>query len=76
VYTIYTLPNCGYCTQTKSLLSLMGEKYQELVIGRDLTREEFFEQFPNTRTAPYIIHQDHHIGGYNQLVKYIGSTNS
>lgn len=64
---IYTKPDCSYCGRAKKLLAIQGISYQEIVIGMDVTREEFLELIPNAKTVPQIIIDNELIGGYNQL---------
>ena len=52
---IYTKPDCTYCGRAKKLLAIQGIPYQEIVIGTDVTREEFLELIPNAKTVPQII---------------------
>ena len=68
--TIYSKDDCPWCDRAKELITLKGDSYEEIKIGRDITREEFLEQFPNTRTVPYIIIDGHHIGGFELLRSY------
>jgi len=69
---IFSKPDCPFCVQAKGLLESKGFSYTELVLGKDLTREDFMEQFPNVRTVPYIIVGNNHVGGYKQLVEMFG----
>ena len=64
---IYTKPDCSYCGRAKKLLAIQGISYQEIVIGTDITREEFLELIPTAKTVPQIIIDNELIGGYNQL---------
>lgn len=69
MYTVITLPNCGYCTRAKNLLTQKGIKYQELLIGRDIDRDTVKSQYPQIQTVPIITNdQGKFIGGYDQLV--------
>jgi methanogenic corrinoid protein MtbC1 len=36
-------------------MNVKEEEYTEIKIGRDITREEFMEQFPNVRSVPFFI---------------------
>jgi glutaredoxin len=67
VITIYSKDNCPWCDRAKELLTQKGETYEEIKIGREITREEFLEQFPNVRSVPYIIIDENVIGGFEQL---------
>jgi len=50
-----------------------GDEYNESKIGRDITRDEFMEQFPNVRTVPYIIVNEEVTGGYDVLLSHYNS---
>jgi len=52
------------------MLYSIGKEYEEIKIGRDLTREEFKEQFPEVKTVPYIIIDGTAIGGYENLLSH------
>jgi glutaredoxin len=69
---VFTKPDCPFCVQAKDLLSAKGFSYSEFELGKDLTREEFIEKFPDVKTVPYIIVGNNHVGGYKQLLEMIG----
>jgi glutaredoxin len=49
-------------------------QYTEHLVGRDLTREELIEKFPQMKTLPIIVDDGRLIGGYTNLVeKYNGA---
>ena len=64
---IYTKPSCSYCVAAKKLLQFQNIPYHEIVIGEDITREEFLDIIPSAKTVPQIIIDNELIGGYNQL---------
>ena len=68
---IYSKDNCPYCDRAKVLLSSKNVNFTEHKIGRDLTREEFLERFPNARTVPQIYLDNQYIGGYDSLVAHL-----
>jgi glutaredoxin len=68
---IYSKPNCGWCESSKTLFGQRNLLYTEYQIGRDITREEFLEKFPNARTVPLILIEGKVIGGYNDVVTYL-----
>ncbi len=71
--TIYSKDNCPWCDRAKELLTNKNESYNEIKIGRDITRDEFMEQFPNVRTVPYILVNEEVRGGYDVLVSHYNS---
>ena len=70
-FTIYSTPGCPWCEKAKNLCSDYGATYTEIVVGKDIERDEFFKQFPNVRTAPYILNDDGVIGGFIELSKHL-----
>ena len=70
---IYSKDSCPYCDRAKALLNSKQIEFTEFKIGRELTREEFLEKFPNVRTVPQIYLDEQHIGGYDNLVAHFNS---
>ena len=56
--TVYTKDNCPACVTLKASLVKAGESFKEVLIGRDITREEFMSKFPTVRTVPYVVDND------------------
>ena len=56
--TVYTKTNCPACVTLKASLVKSGEAFKEVLIGRDITREEFMAKFPTVRTVPFMIDDD------------------
>ena len=56
--TIYTKEDCPACMVLKSKLFSKNIDYKEVMIGRDITREEFMEKFPGVRQVPHLVEED------------------
>jgi glutaredoxin len=56
--TIYTKEQCPACVRLKERLKQDGEEYKEVMIGRDISREDFMTQYPTIRSVPYILETD------------------
>jgi glutaredoxin len=54
-YVLYTKENCPLCEMAKNLLKSRNVQYHELMIGRDITREQVIREFPHARMAPIIM---------------------
>jgi glutaredoxin 3 len=68
IYTSTSVPNCPYCHKAKALMDKFKIPYTEHVIGRDLTKAEFIEQYgPDVKTVPQIVIDGQRIGGYEEL---------
>lgn len=51
---VYTKENCAGCVSLKAELKQKGEEFIEIQIGRDISREEFMQKFPDVRRVPYV----------------------
>jgi glutaredoxin 3 len=80
MFTIYSKPNCQYCDKAKRLLASQGIAYLETIIdvGQPklqgvtyISRDEFLQKFPTSRTVPQITLGDEHLGDYEQLKSYL-----
>ena len=67
---IYSRDDCPWCDRARDLLYSKGVEYEEIKIGREITREEFKERFPSVKTVPYIIIDGNVIGGYEDLLSH------
>ena len=56
--TVYTKTNCPACVTLKASLVKSGEAFKEVLIGRDITQEEFMSKYPTVRTVPYVVDND------------------
>jgi len=70
---IYSKTNCIFCEKAKIRLNKYNPKIH--MLDQDYTREEFFKKFPNAKTFPQIIIENKHVGGYNELERWL-DTNS
>ena len=68
-FRIITQPNCKWCDKAKELLKSRHMKYEEQVLGKDVMIKEFAEE--GFSTVPQIFQGERHIGGYEDLAKYV-----
>ena len=68
---IYSKDNCSNCLKAKKILSKFNPKI--IILDKDINREEFFKKFPASKTVPQIIIDNNHIGGYEDLEKWLAS---
>ena len=66
---IYSKDNCSNCLKAKKILSKFNPKI--VILDKDINREEFFKKFPASKTVPQIIIDNNHIGGYEDLEKWL-----
>ena len=52
---IYTFPGCYDCREAKKLFELNGiDIHEEIVVGKDITREELLQKHPDYEFCPYV----------------------
>ena len=51
---VYSKPNCPACVSLKAELAKENKEYEEIIVGVDITREEFLRRFPYVRSMPYM----------------------
>tara|TARA_B100001123_G_C14648557_1_gene764734 strand:+ start:219 stop:458 length:240 start_codon:yes stop_codon:yes gene_type:complete len=66
---IYSKTNCSYCDRAKVRLKKFNPKVR--MLDKDYTRDDFFNKFPHAKTFPQIIINNKHVGGYNELEKWL-----
>ncbi|ABM45276.1 glutaredoxin 3 [Bartonella bacilliformis str. Heidi Mejia] len=64
--TLYTRPNCPYCTKARILLDKKGIKYTDIDASTSL-RQEMVKRANGRNTFPQIFIGDYHVGGYDDL---------
>jgi glutaredoxin 3 len=64
-FTIYSGPACAWCTRAKQLLKDKNIPFEEKGVP------ELKERMPSARTIPQVFVGDQHIGGYEDLVKFL-----
>lgn len=71
--TIYSrVDHCPFCVKAKALLNEKEIEFNEIVIGKDISKEDFISMFKESygtdvTTVPQIIMNDEHVGGYTEL---------
>ena len=73
---VWSKPMCGYCVKAKSLLKNRGIEYEEKNIAEGHDIQEMLKLVPYARTMPQIFIDDKHVGGYDQLEKFLGEQNA
>lgn len=69
--TLYSKKDCPDCTSAKALLTRKNMSYNEMVLGEDLSKEDFMLLFPDVKAMPYIRVNGDRIGGYKDLIEWV-----
>ena len=67
--TIYTTSGCSYCEKIKQLMTRANVEYTSILVGKDITKQEFKIKYPTASGYPYVIIDGEEIGGLVQTVK-------
>jgi len=70
-FTVYTKDDCPYCYKVKQVLELTGSKFVSFNLGKDFSKEEFYDIFGEGSTFPQIICDDKKIGGCVDTIKFL-----
>ncbi len=66
---VYSTAVCPYCVAAKNLLKSRGLEWVEVRIDADAAqRDAMLARSGGRRTVPQIFVNDHHVGGYDDLV--------
>ena len=73
---IWTKEKCSYCDKAKDLFKKHDIAYDEYIIGKTVTKEDLLKKVPTAKSVPQIFINNEHIGGYDELVKYMEKQNA
>jgi len=65
---IYSTAICPFCVAAKNFLVGKGLTYDEIRVDRDQAALAEMIERTNRRSVPQIIINDHHVGGYDELI--------
>lgn len=66
---MYTTAVCPYCVAAKNLLKSWKLEWQEVRVDQDIeARARMQELSGGARSVPQIFINDHHVGGFDELV--------
>ncbi|MDG2229095.1 MAG: glutaredoxin [Gammaproteobacteria bacterium] len=63
--------DCIHCEKAKFLCNQKGIKYTYKELDKDFDFDFIKKSFPNARTFPQIVIDGIHVGGYDDLSKYL-----
>ena len=70
---IFGKPDCMHCEKAKFLCKQQGIKYSYKELDKDFDFDFIKKSFPNARTFPQVVVDGIHVGGYDELSKYLES---
>jgi len=70
-FTVYSKNDCPYCTKVKTVLELTGRRFVVYELGKDFTKEEFYQEFGEGSTFPQVICDEKKLGGSVETIKFL-----
>ncbi|TKB46593.1 glutathione peroxidase [Thalassotalea mangrovi] len=68
--SILSKPGCPFCIKAKALLTEHGYRYEEILLGKDITITSL-KALTGLETTPQIYIEGKHIGGSDDLVEFL-----
>ncbi len=65
----YTMVGCSSCKILKELFQRADVEYSELILNKDITREELKNLYPDVKTFPHVVIDGEQIGGLMETAK-------
>jgi len=72
--TIYGADWCGYCTKAKELCLEKGIAYDDVNIDKEPEAKTFVKESLGASTIPQILVDGEHVGGYDDFVAKLESS--
>ena len=66
---IYKVTGCGYCEKVIELMERARVRYDTILVGTDIPKEEFQEMYPMVGGFPFVVIDGEPIGGLMETVK-------
>lgn len=70
--TLFTRPGCPHCVRAKELLAKHGKRFEEIVLGKDITTRSL-QAVTGRATVPQVFIDGKHIGGADELTTYLSA---
>jgi len=76
VAMIYSRPDCLWCVNAKKLCKEKRQSHTEVIIGEDISVDDFKAKYPEVRGVPYIVIDENVIGNFLDLENYLNNVNN
>ena len=63
MFTIYSKNGCPYCEKIEGVLDLTKQDNEVLLLGREFTRQDFYDKFGEGSTFPQVVCDGKNLGG-------------
>lgn len=72
--TIITKEDCVFCEKAKTLLRSRDILFEEIHVGKDVTRDWILKKYPHIKSVPIIFDGAEFIGGYQDLMEKLSTS--
>tara|TARA_B100000427_G_scaffold77882_1_gene63526 strand:- start:4051 stop:4287 length:237 start_codon:yes stop_codon:yes gene_type:complete len=71
---VYTMTDCKYCTLAKELMARAKVEYKEILVDRDITREQVkLDLNKEVVTFPQVVYNGDNLGGLVETARHFKS---
>ena len=69
-FVLITRDECAYCEAAKKIINNNNDYYAEVIIDKDITRDEVLKKYPNMKMLPIVVKDNLVIGNLIELMDY------
>ena len=70
-FIVYSKDGCPYCDKVVQLLQFTELKHVVYKLGRDFTKEAFYDEYGRGSTFPQVTYNEKQIGGCTDTIKFL-----
>jgi len=71
MFTIYSKNGCPYCEKIEGVLDLTKQDNEVLLLGREFTRQDFYDKFGEGSTFPQVVCDGKNLGGCIDTLRFL-----
>ena len=71
MYTIYSKPNCSFCSRSEDLLEQNKLEFEYKQLGTHYSLDELMTLAPHAKSFPQVFEDGVLVGGFSDLVEYL-----
>lgn len=68
---IITRDGCTFCVRAKKVLAEADFPYEEVEIGKDITRDDVLKAYPTAKLLPIFVLDGQYLGSYDELYDWV-----
>jgi glutaredoxin len=70
-FVIYSKDGCSYCEQIKKLMQALCLEYTVYDLGKNFSKDDFYNEFGDGSTFPQVVVNDTNLGGCKETIQFL-----